>query len=85
MGSTSLIFRAPPYCEGLQSLASTKSIIVWPDARPVNYDGIRSQFGCLFLNSTIHCIFRRNRCSDATYRSHHGKGPGWLSKEYLDV
>ena len=60
----SLKFRAPPYCESLQSLASTKSIIVCSDARPFNYDGIRSQFRCLFLNSAVHCIFCRNRCSE---------------------
>ena len=40
MGSTSLIFRSPPYCEGLQSLASTESIIVSSDAWPFNYDAI---------------------------------------------
>jgi hypothetical protein len=83
--STSLVICAPPYCEGLQSLASTNSIIVWSDARPFNYDGIRSQFCCLFLNSTIHCIFCRNRCSERAYWSDHGKWPSWLSKKYLDV
>ena len=44
MGSTSLIFCAPPYCEGLQSLASTKSIVVPSDAQPFDYNGIRPQF-----------------------------------------
>ena len=34
MRSTSLMFYAPPYCEGLQSLASTESIVVSSDARP---------------------------------------------------
>ena len=85
MRSTSLVLCAPPYCEGLQSLASTKPIVVPSDARPFNDDGIRSQFRCLFLNSTIHCIFCRNRCSERAYRSDHGKGPSWLSKKYLDV
>ena len=85
MRSTSLILCAPLYCEGLQSLASTKSIVVPSDARPFNDNGIRSQFRCLFLNGPIHCIFCCDRCSKRAYRSYHGKWPGWLSKEYLDL
>ena len=33
---------APPYCEGLESLASAKSIVVPSDARSFDYNGICS-------------------------------------------
>lgn len=85
MGSSSLIFRAPLYREGLQSLASTKSIVVAPDAWPFDYNGICPEFRCLFLNSPIHCIFCRNRCSEATHGSHNGERSGWLPEKYLNV
>jgi hypothetical protein len=38
----SLIFRAPSDCKGLQSFASTKSIIVAPDAWPFDYNRLCS-------------------------------------------
>jgi hypothetical protein len=81
----SLMLCAAPYCEGLQSLASAKSIVVPSDARSFDYNGICSEFRCFLLNSAIHCIFCRKRCSERAYWANYGERSGWFSKEYLDV
>ena len=85
MRSSSLVFCAPSYCKGLQSFASTKSIIVAPDAWPFDYNRMCSKFRRLLLRSAIHRILCRNRCSEAAYGSHNGEWSGWLPEEYLDV
>jgi len=61
MRSTPLMFYAPLYCEGLQSFAAPDDSVdlVPRDARPFDYNGIRSQFRCLFLNGAIHRVFCR--------------------------